>query len=236
MYCPQCGRENSVNSKFCEYCGEDLDKISVYKKNKNILVFVGIILFFGAISAIYSGQGLIFAVLLILILIFAFLYKPILSRLSGPHANKYCPRCEESDFNEKFCVKCGYNLEDVLGYFTVSKNYIEVNKNYLNIYERIRMQQKGTSGRPGVHSHKRYGPYTYYLDKINNLHLSQCKNTISKKPCLKFNYDSPECKNPPEHKSDGKCLVYVIIDKKTEKEMDNLFSMGYYDNSAHDNI
>lgn len=231
MYCPACGLENSKGSNFCASCGEKLDRISGYKKNKNILTFVWIILFLGAISAIYYGQVLIFLILLISVFVLIFLFKPILSRLSGQHSKRYCPQCEESDFNDKFCVKCGYNLEDVLGYFTVSKNYIEVNKKYLNIYERTRTQQ-GFTGREGVHSHYREGPYTYHVDKISQLQLSQCKGTISKKPCLKFQYDDEKCKNPHEYKNDGKCMVKVIIDKKTEKQMEKIFSTEIFDNNT----
>lgn len=166
---------------------------------------------------------------------FAICYKLILSRLSGPHASKYCPQCEESDFNEKFCVKCGYNLENVLGYFTVSKNYIEVNKNYLNIYARIRRKGMPTR-RPGVHSHQRYGPYTYYPDKIQNLQLTHCKGTISKNPCLKFKYKDTECKNPPEHIQDGECMVNVIIDEKTGKELEKLFSLDIFSDIVVKNV
>ena len=227
MYCPMCGYENSDDSQFCASCSENLEKEIGFKNKKKklnslVLLFFAILMigiFLGSWQAASLG-GILFIISLI--------GYPLLPRLSDHHSKIYCPRCEESEFNEKFCVKCGYNLDDVLGYLKTDKHDIEMNKNFIKIYEKTRVQN-GIADRPGRHSHRRSKPETLILDKISDFRLSKCKSTFSHYPCILFNYKDEKCHFYLSKKEDDKCTFKVSINSKVEMELQKILATGYFD-------
>jgi hypothetical protein len=134
---------------------------------------------------------------------------------------KYCPTCENEKYNNKYCIKCGYNLEDVLGYVKTDRNDIEMNKNYIRIYPKIYLEHN--DGWPS-----RQAPKTFTLDKIENLRLSSCETLLSSEPCLIFDYLDKKCKSPAI-KERGNCIVKIKIDEKDKSEMNRILNTGIYD-------
>jgi len=232
VYCPQCGSENQDDSNFCGSCGENLEKEAIYKKNTKYInygIYFLAPLFIG-MFIISSKLGLDLGMVLIILIIVSGLVMYKLYRSGKPQTSKYCPICESTNFNEHFCMNCGYNLDDVLGYFKTDKYDIEMNKKHINIYEKYRYQGKYSANRPGVHSHGRHDPKTFTLDKIRNLGIFSCKTTFSHNPCLRFDYLDNECKIHFAHKEEDKCIVNVLINRKIEKELNKTISLGIFDN------
>lgn len=122
--------------------------------------------------------------------------------LGKEHEGLLCPNCKNHDFNDNFCVRCGYNLNDVLGYYKADVKgmlpnhfFLEINKKHLQIIVEVERMGKMVL---------RY-VYRYQFSKIYNLFITTCKGGIlSKKshPCLKFDYNGLECSKakPPNIK------------------------------------
>lgn len=229
MFCPICGDENPKDARFCESCGESLEKeVSFEGRKKNIghvsfisfaMIFVGM---FGGIWQITVIASFAFLSCLIVYM--------ILPKFSGKHAKRYCPRCEQSQFNENYCVECGYNLNDVLGYYKTDHHDIEMNKNYIKIYEKTRYQEGTVPDREGWHSHHRAEPITFTLDKITNLQLAECKHFLSHSPCLIFEYDTDKCNFYLAKEEEFICMVKAEINSRIKIELEKVLSSGVYDN------
>lgn len=228
MYCPVCGFENPEDALFCESCGESLERETKYEKNKKILnaatIFTFLMIFGGIFGKIWQVSVIGGFAFLTCIITY-----PLLPRLAGSHSKRYCPRCEESEFNENFCVKCGYNLNDVLGYYKTDKHDIEMNKNFIKIYQKTRYSKSSVPDRDGWHSHHRAEPKTFKLDKITNLRLSKCKHTLSHQPCLVFEYDDEKCSFYLSNKEEDKCEVKADINSQIQRELREVLSRGIYD-------
>ena len=143
------------------------------------------------------------------------LLDKIILPLSG-HARIYCPKCENKNYNEKYCIKCGYNLENVLGCFSgnigVDLYDIELNKKYINLYRHI--IERAPDG-PGEY-HERLAPRTLSLGSIRNMRLSTCKTLlIFPKPCLKFEY--------------GRDTIEFKMSRKDLNQVGKILSTGVYD-------
>lgn len=229
MYCPVCGFENPEDALFCESCGESLERETKYEKHKKKLHYASILSFTMIFGGIFIKIWQISAIGAIAFLS-CFIVYPLLPRLSGgSHVKRYCPRCELSEFNENFCVQCGYNLDDVLGYYKTDKYDIEMNKNFIKIYEKTRYQEASVPDREGWHSHHRAEPKTFTLDKISNLRLTECKHTFSHRPCLVFEYDDEKCRFYLSSKEEGKCMVKADINSQIQRELGEVLSRGIYD-------
>ncbi|MCE7699249.1 MAG: zinc ribbon domain-containing protein [Methanobacterium paludis] len=224
MHCPICGLKNSGNSKICKSCGKDLKggrdhlKIARYKQVIAMTLPVVLLIIFIATTKYgyeyfqYLGYTILF------IAGFSILFLETRSPSYGQHS-RYCPNCEHSNFNEKFCIKCGYNLEDILGYFITTNHDIEMNRNYINIYRKYASESADDM--------VKLAPETFKLNKIRNLRVSSCKTLFSNKPCLKFEYMDEKCKSPARKHGD-KCIVKMNIDKKNEYEINSILCMGIY--------
>ncbi len=127
----------------------------------------------------------------------------------------FCPNCRNYEYNDNFCVVCGYNLKDVLGYYPVDMKgmianqfFLEINRNYLQIIDEI-MLHYGITQR-----------YIYHFDfnQINYMELTTCKKLISTHPCLKLEYEGSECHNirPKNLKLIGKGNTVTISLKKEQ--------------------
>lgn len=196
MYCPQCGSKLD-NSKYCPSCSENLDALHKYISYKSAIKLFFTVFFFIFIGFLIYGSDSITSttannyiylasLLFIFIIVYPIFYQwvviPVIRR---SQSQRYCPKCEHEDFNENFCVECGYNLKNVLGCFKCNLGVdlydIEFNKNYINIYRHI--IERGDSG--GEY-HERLAPNTLY--SIRNLELSPCKTLIFHRLCLKFEH------------------------------------------------
>jgi hypothetical protein len=228
MYCPQCGLRNS-KSNICKSCGENLESGKNYIKHKkyHLPIFYIILLAMGVtyFSGYYNLYYWPFTIFFILCFILLGVYEPIKSDLNknvnGPNTSQYCPKCENNNYNKKYCIKCGYNLEDVLGYFETYRNDIEMNKKYVRIYPKIYLEHN-----EGLAS--RLSSQTFTLDKIENLRLSSCETLLSNKPCLIFDYIDKKCKGPAI-KQGNTCILKVKIDDKDEYKMNRIINTGFYD-------
>ena len=210
MYCPQCGLKDLDNSRLCKSCGENLETGRNYLKAAQLLQYTSFALFLMFIvSLIIAGSDINYGnystitvpiLFIILSLSSILIEKLILPHISG-HNRLYCPKCENKDHNGNYCIKCGYNLENVLGCFSgnigVELYDIELNKNYINLYRHIIERQVDGSGE----YHERLAPRTLSLGSIGNMRLSTCKTWfIFPTPCLKFEYSG----NTVEFKMDKK--------------------------------
>ena len=108
----------------------------------------------------------------------------------GKHQGVFCPNCRNSQYNENFCVNCGYNLKDVLGYYKIDKKeideyqyYLEINRNYLQIH------LKDSS----FYNIPEWEKFQFLYEKMSNIQITTCRGIISSKPCIKFEYEALKC-------------------------------------------
>ena len=217
MHCPRCGVKNSANSKICKFCGVDLEEKTTYLKFAEyktiIAVTLPVAMFLFLILT--SNKNYVYIPLIISIPVILFLEFRYPSSYS-----KYCPKCNHSDFNGNFCIKCGYNLNDVWGYFDMINHDIEVNRNHIKIYRKIASESVGDMVKSS--------PETFELNKIENIRVSRCKSFLFEHSCLKFDYLDEKCKGHYAHKSEGRCVVKVALDKKNEYLVDKLMNLEVY--------
>lgn len=225
MYCPQCGSK-SWNSKTCKSCGENLETGRKYLKTSQYKLIIFYIILLAMALTYFSGYYNIyywpFTILFLVCFAILAIYEP--EPDSGNRAAftfKYCPTCENEKYNKKYCIKCGYNLEDVVGCIKTYRNDIEMNKYYIRIYPKIYMEQH--DGLPS-----RLKPKTFTLNKIENLRLSSCETLLSSKPCLIFDYLDKKCKSPAI-KENGTCIVKIKVEKKDEYQLNRILNTGIYD-------
>lgn len=218
MHCPRCG-VNSCNSKICKFCGLDLEEETTYLKFAEYKVIIAVTLPVSMflILILTSNTNYLYIPLVISIPAFLFLELKYTSSYSS-----YCPKCNYSDFNGNFCIKCGYNLNDVWGYFDMTNHDIEVSRNHIKIYRKIASESVGDMVKSS--------PETFELNKIENIRVSTCKSFLFKHSCLKFDYRDEKCKGHYAHRSGGGCVVRVTLDKKNEDLLDKLMNFeGYMD-------
>lgn len=217
MHCPRCGVKNSANSKICKFCGVDLEEETTYLKFAEyktiIAVTLPVAMFLFLILT--SNKNYVYIPLIISIPVILFLEFRYPSSYS-----KYCPKCNHSDFNGNFCIKCGYNLNDVWGYFDMTNHDIEVNRNHIKIYRKIASESVGDMVKSS--------PETFELNKIENICVSRCKSFLFEHSCLKFDYLDEKCKGHYAHRSEGRCVVKVALDKKNEYLVDKLMNLEVY--------
>ncbi len=225
IYCPQCGLKN-WNSKLCRSCGENLEtgkkylKISSYKLIGFyvVLLAMAVTYFSGYYNQYYWPFTVFFFICFAILAVYE--HEPDL-RNKARLTLKYCPACENEKYNNKYCIKCGYNIENVVRCFKTGDNDIEMNRNYIRIYPKIYLEHN--DGMPS-----RLAPKTFTLDKIENLRLSSCETLLSNKPCLIFDYLDKKCERPAV-KERGNCIVKIKIEKKDEIKMNKILNTGIYD-------
>ena len=218
MYCPYCGSKNPDDSQFCASCGENLEKESsenIQKKHMGYIAYVILVTLF--IANFILRSMILILITAILAVVYVLIRYMKFSRIGGA-AGRDCPRCEFFKFNENYCVNCGYNLDDVLGYFKTNKYDIEMNKNYINIYKKYYY---------GRYYQDRLGPETFTIDKIKNLSIR--KSRILNFPFLEFEYVDEERKPPHASKTDDKHTVKVKINEKIANEIEKILALGIYD-------
>jgi len=145
------------------------------------------------------------------------------SKIRGRSEGFFCPNCRNSDYNENFCVKCGYNLNDVLGYYKINKKlgyqyFLEINRNYLGIHLKVSHHDVGDEW-------FKWPPLLY--EKMENVEITECKGRIFSSPCLKFNYEEDfDCGHFSRLKflCNGKNSLKIKLDKKNVPEIQSKIS------------
>lgn len=229
MYCPICGEENKGDNPFCGSCGENLEDEMKYLKGSikiggigTLLLILSFVLYFLYFMMVSELMLLVSAFLIMIVGVFLLSRSDKLSAGSAVKHERFCPSCKNIEFNQKFCVYCGNNLEDVMGYFKLDKYYIEVNKNFLKVWGRIRRGDQN-----------RTEPCIFYVDKIQNLQVTECKGTVFTSPCIKFDYEG-DCNLKGTFSIRKEGSVKVPIDKKWLGKIDQLFSSGLYSEARTD--
>jgi hypothetical protein len=200
MFCPNCGKENTDNSKHCAECGENLSEEKEYLKLFKIfdlmaivcvVIVVGTIVLyrFKLITLSIPGFLLLF-VTLVLLFVFAtkktrnFIAYSLSLLLFKDSARKQCPECEEFVPDQSYCIKCGYGLSDLLYYSRRGREYVEINKEYIRTWKRIRESMGSKYG----DYHRSSGYNTYYFNKMEETQFTECPEGLRFHTCLKFKY------------------------------------------------
>lgn len=200
MFCPICGKENRDNSKHCGECGENLSEEKEYLKLFKIfdlMAFLCMIIVVGAII-LYRFKYITLSIpgflLLFVCLILLFVFATKKTRnfvayflnfiLFKDSSRKQCPQCEEFVPDQDYCIKCGYGLSSVLYYSRRNREYLEINREYIRIWERIREAMGSKYG--DYHRSSEYN--TYYFNKMEEIQFTECPEGLRFHPCLKFKY------------------------------------------------
>lgn len=130
-----------------------------------------------------------------------------------------CPNCGNGEYNKNFCVKCGYNLNDVLGFFppkgfpSEDEYYLELNKNYLKAKRNIRSEYDDI-----------WIEFPFLYEKIENVEITSCQWKLFAGSCLKFTYteDLEWESSPLKHFCDGENSVKIPINEKHAAEINDI--------------
>lgn len=220
MFCPNCGKENTDNSKHCAECGENLSEEKEYLKLFKlfdlmailcVVIVVGAIVLYRFKFITLSIPGFLL-VFVSLILIFAFATKKtrnfiayLLSRmLFNDSARKQCPECEEFVPDQVYCINCGYDLSSVLYYSRRSREYVEINKEYIRTWKRIRESM----GKYADY-HRSSGYNSYYFNKMEEIQFTERPEGLRFHPCLRFKYVDD--------------WTIIVLNKEMKQVFDSLF-------------
>ena len=206
VYCPKCGKKFTDNSKTCDSCGEILSEEINLQRIIKIFDAVGIIA--GILMAIiifffrsYLNSLTFFLIFCIITLLAAFFLSTSVRRriqwfiikiTFGGMGSKQCPECENVVADDNYCLNCGYDLQNVKGYWLEREQYVEINKNYLRVFKTYREYRDITL--------YRYRPVTYDLDKIEFPEVKWCSHVIFTSPCLTFKYMDKKVEVPINQK------------------------------------
>lgn len=132
-----------------------------------------------------------------------------------------CPNCRNSEYNKNFCVKCGYNLKDVLGYYrpkgfpSDDEYYLELNRNYLKIQRNIQSEYDDV-----------WAEFSFCYEKIENFQISTCAGKLSIGTCLEITYkeDLKWESYPLKHFCCGKNSIKIPINEKYANEINNIIT------------
>lgn len=215
VFCPKCGKEFPDDAKICDICGENLREETSFKKILKITQYLGFILLVLWLGYTFLSSKLnilpfvweLWVLILVLSIIFITTRRFVLSFflffLFGRGKRTTCPKCEELVPEENYCLNCGYNLSNVVGYFQIGSSiqptFIELNKNYIRVFETLREHNYLT----------RLPPTTYSLDRIDTPEITWCEGRVLTYPCLKFDYGSKKVK--------------IIINKKIASHLNQIF-------------
>jgi hypothetical protein len=199
VFCPKCGTEFSNDVEICENCGEILEEeIKLIK----MIDFGGTYFFAFVLLLISSLILLIFKLLngfilwiYVFFLSLFFIVGIAKVTINSIRARKLfknletveCPECLENVFKEKFCFKCGYKLSDVLFYQYLGGIFLEINRNYLRVFKKPKLEGK---------NYRLPNPNVYELKHIKSPEITRFKGKISEKDYLKFDYDSEKVEIP----------------------------------------
>lgn len=198
IFCSNCGKKLMGNPESCDSCGEVLSEEKKIQRISKISTIIGVILaFFIIIIMIFtwnsSNQFLKFIPILILIFLLVVFgvgsvrkkFDALLIRITtGNPQLKQCPECENFVSDANYCLKCGYDLNKVYGYWTLSgytdtsEYRVELNHDFIRVFE--------------VYTYKgeeRYPGDGYYLKYIQNPQIIPCSKK-NKMTCLNFDYDN----------------------------------------------
>lgn len=236
MYCPKCGAANSEDKEYCKECGESFEELSKYNKkvqpvrDLGFFSLVAAIVFFIAMrvySPLASYVYILYALIaLLLISLVIVMIQSIMQK------GELCPKCENHEFNEEYCNTCGYKLKDVLGFFRdgsskLDQNIdIEINRNYINIY--------GKLNNSALKTMVRKSPLPYYLNKISNIKITDCRGAILSGKCLSFEYEDED--RPQYHEKSHEFMtnytkgntVTVPVKKEYVPKIEEILSMDIF--------
>ncbi len=186
MYCTNCGVKLK-DKNTCHNCGEILsDTLLSYDKKSSItglmiivliLVGVGSLIGFG----IYAKNTNLGVLILVVSILGCFFFA---TRKNYSGEMRPCPGCNIDRPATDFCLECGHNLKNILGYF-VSKgwNRLEITDDGLTIYQK--KHELADENWVAI------GEKTFYnLRNIKNLQLASCVKSSKDKgyPCIDFDY------------------------------------------------
>lgn len=130
-----------------------------------------------------------------------------------------CPNCRNGEYNKNYCVKCGYNLKDVLGYYQPQgfladdEYYLELNENYLKVQRNIRSEYDDV-----------WSEFCFLYDKIETFQICSCSGRLFTGTCLKLTYneDLKWESYPLKHFCDGKNSIKIPINDEYATEINNI--------------
>lgn len=238
LYCPKCGVKNSDENEYCENCRESLkDILNWRKKSKPILYLIitllGCLLIVLILNWLYTPLFTFIIVFVILLLISLGILG--VSDKIYTKKGKFCPKCQQSNFNEEYCIHCGYELKNILGYFprgsikTSEIIEVEINTKYIKIYGNVTPPGLSNSS-----SLRRLKPITYHQDKISNIQITDHKGIIFSGYCLSFNYEDED---RPEYHDEYYKFINNYVDGKTIKvpidaffipKLEEIIAMGIF--------
>lgn len=201
VFCPKCGTEFSNDVEICENCGEILEEeVQLMKMIEfgGTLFAVSLLLLISAIILLIfklmNGYILCIYVFLLSLFFIVGTTKWIINSLRARKLLEnvetvYCPECREKKvFKENFCFNCGYKISDVLFYEYLGGIFLEINRNYLRVFKKVRGKGGEIIRLPN--------PTIYELKHIESPEITKCKGKIFEKDCLKFDYNSETVEIP----------------------------------------
>jgi predicted nucleic acid-binding Zn ribbon protein len=198
IYCPNCGKKLNGDPEICDSCGELLSQGKKINRGSKISTAIGIglvaIIIVIMIFTWNSGNQVIkFLPILILLFLLAVFgvgsirkkFDALIIRISSGNLSlKQCPECENYVANANYCLKCGYELQNVYGYWAVdgysstNKYRVELNRDFIRVFEVYAYEGE-----------ERYPGEGYYLKYIKNPEIAPCTKN-HKMTCLVFDYDT----------------------------------------------
>ena len=198
IYCSNCGKKLMGNPESCDACGEVLGEDKKIQRGSKITTIIGVtlaVLIIIIMVFTWNSSNLFVKFIPILILIFLLAvfavgsvrkkFDALIIRItSGNLSLKQCPECENFVSPANFCLKCGYEVKNVYGYWTLpgytdtSEYRVELNRDFIRIFE--------------VYTYKgeeRYPGDGYYLKYIQNPTIAPCSKD-NNMTCLIFDYDN----------------------------------------------
>ncbi len=163
MHCPYCGTLNKNSASVCRNCSSDIQKEARFVGRIKYERFYGVVIFLMAViilslldpwnlqqygkdlsylqvlTLMFDGEHW-FISLFFIFVIFVFLGFIIRKSILYLRSLRYkeypiCPKCRSQAYNQDYCIACGKDLRDVLGFLN---NYyiddIEINKNFIKTY------------------------------------------------------------------------------------------------------
>jgi hypothetical protein len=184
LYCPNCGVKITGSALDCPGCEENISQELKFHKKKIYFKFFIYVLGAGIlllIAYLFWGKGSWYSVLFFIVIYSALYYFLINRRLNFSVETLWCPQCQEKVPMANFCIECGKDLRNVLGYYQGSGlgSDIEISPTQLIVYRKRRDKNA---------NYRRYNTENFDIDKIKNLNIAKCRLPLSKVPCLIFEY------------------------------------------------
>jgi hypothetical protein len=129
VYCPDCGTKNPRKAKFCKVCGikfrEDYLEFVYGQRYLLYVLYLSFALIIGSIIAciVFQNNSFLWLTFLGFMLFIGLVVYGVYDSRTHKKKNKYkkyygeCPHYEMGVPSTNFCIKCGHDLKDIIGYF-----------------------------------------------------------------------------------------------------------------------